>query len=160
MYAPVGSPGGGVNTKTWAPAGCEPTNGVASVTPVASTSVAVTVAACVSVYEIVAVSSLGSPPGRICAGDAIAFWSASAAAFAPSVPEAPSSEAGPAIVHVYRSGGAPDESHVQLRFGPVPEPWATWTPAELVTVTVHGTAPESRPLKITWPPSFPVTSGA
>ena len=153
-------PGGGVKTNDCAPAGWEATNGVASVTPFASTSVAVTVAACVSVYEIVAVSSLGSPPGLICAGDAVVFWNASAATFVPSVPDAPSREAGPAIVHVYRSGGAEDDSHVQLRFGPVPEPWATCAPAELVTVTVHGTAPESRPLKITRPPSFPVTSGA
>ena len=89
-----------MNTNDSAPAGCEPTNGVASVTPVASTSVAVTVAACVSVYEIVAVSSLGSPPGLIWPGAATVLRNASAVAFVPIVPVAPSSEAGPAIVHV------------------------------------------------------------
>src|SRR5204863_7784362 len=132
---------------------------VVTVCPLGSRRVAVTVAAMLSVYRIVVVSSLGSPPGARTVGAALAPFTATAAPDAPTVP-APERTSGAEIVHVYFPGAARVASHVQSTLVPVPVPCATIAPVWSVTATVHGRATESRPVKRMGPPSLPVATGA
>src|SRR5262249_25705187 len=63
------------------------------------------------------------------------------------------------IVHGWRPGATPVESHVQETSGPVPVPCATSSPP-LATVIVQGSALESLPVKEIGPPSVPSADGS
>src|SRR6185369_1212153 len=105
------------------------------------------------VYPIVAVS-----PGATAAGKTDVCCTAGNA----TAPRSPLADRAPgtAMIHVYRSGGTDDSSHVQSTPVPVPVPCATCTPLELRTVTVHGCAEDRVAVKRTWPSPGRCTSGA
>ena len=111
-------------------------------------------------YEIVVVSSEGSPPGESSAGAAAALATKSAAAEPEPIVPVAGRAPGAAIVHVYLCIGTRVVSQVQSTIDPVPAPWAAVTPFASVRVTVHGNEALSRPLKRTGPPSLPLTWGA
>src|SRR5436190_1824031 len=133
---------------------------VASCRPSTSRSVAVTVAAVVSVYVTVARSSTPSPFGEIVPGFALEPLSASAAGAAPRKPVAGRTSSPAAIVHAYRPGAEEVASQVQSTAVPLPDPVATVIPSESVTETVQGRSSVSVALNSTGPPSRPRTDGA
>src|SRR5439155_6673620 len=135
-------------------------NSVASCLPSASCRVAVTVAAVVSVYAMVARSSTPSPLGEIVAGFALGLLSASATGAAPTKPVAGRRSSPAASVHPYRPGGAEDASQTHETSLPLPEPEATVTPSESVTVTAHGNSVVSVAWNSTGPPGCPRTESA
>ena len=76
----------------------------------------------------------------------------------PIVPVAASAP-GELIVQVKRPLPATSELQVQSTIEPVPAPDATTWPSWSATVTVHGSADETRAWKRTDPPSTPDTVG-
>gem|GEM_PF-6780968 len=110
----------------------------------------------------VAESSLPSALGVITLGVAARFVSENfgcgTGRLTPIVPVA-SRAPGELIVHLKSPLPATSEPHVQSTAGPVPVPDATTRPSWSTTVTVHGSADETRAWKRIVPPSTPETVG-
>src|SRR5437588_8541079 len=116
-------------------------------------SVAVTVAAVLSVYEI----CVESPAAG---GVAVADLIVNGTGAAPIVPVAARTKSPALIDHVYTPTAAVVASHVQSTASPVPFPVATAAPVGSVTVTTQGSGWDRRAWNLTSPPSWPCTEGA
>ena len=119
-----------------------------------------TVAGTLSVYETVATSSTPSPLGLMTGGWTVTPVSFKAGGFPPIVPVAGRTVVPAEIAQKYLPRARADASHVQSTAAVAPIPLARTAPCVSVTVTVQGSALESRARKRTLPGMPPVTVGA